>query len=692
MNPREFLGELKRRNVLRAAAFYCASAWLLIQVATQVFPFFHVAEWVVRWIVLAAIIGFPFGMLLSWFYEWTPKGLQLESEISPNESSSRRSGRKLDRWIVAILALAVVLLLADKFVLHQNRRVATAPATPGKSIAVLPFENLSEDKANAYFASGIQNEILTRLAAITELKVISRTSTEKFQSKPRNLKAIAAELGVNAILEGSVQKVGDEVHINTQLIDARTDTQLWAESYDRTLENVFAVEGEVAQTIADALKVKLLPGELEKINALPTKNPDAYAAFLRGEYKLHAAWASQSTTEESPLEQAEQAYAEAIAADPGFALAYAQLAYAQLTTYWFGIIDGKADPVPVLLEKAKANIDRALQLSPDLALAHAYLARWHAWGYKDDAAAGAEYQRALSIDPRQSDAVIGLASILERQGKPREAIDRLLAARTWDPRNLLLLRNLGFAYTQNRDYPEAIETFTRILALEPGDAVDASNLAEVIVLGEGDLSAAGSALDSVARKLQSDPHVVGLRFHLKILGRDFADARRLMKQTPASGFRSDWTRPLNLGIAEHGLQHKEAARQSLGQARDLLQAEVARHPDQSLNHATLGKVLAYLGEGERAVAEGKRAVELMPVARNVLDGAQWMETLAEIHAQLGDADAALPLLSQLFDLPAGDTVSSWTLKLDPVWDPVRNDPRFQKLLQLQPASEQGTAR
>ena len=224
--------ELKRRNVFRAAAFYAASAWLLVQIATQVFPFFHIAEWVVRAIVVAATIGFPFAMLFSWFYEWTPQGIQRESGISPNESVTRQTGKKLDRWIIATLLLAVVLLLTDKLVLAPNEKAAAA--IPEKSIAVLPFDNLSHDPENAYFSEGIQDEILTRLAKIADLKVISRTSTERFKSSPADLREIAQQLGVAHILEGSVQKSNDQVRVNVQLIKAATDAHLWADTFDES--------------------------------------------------------------------------------------------------------------------------------------------------------------------------------------------------------------------------------------------------------------------------------------------------------------------------------------------------------------------------------------------------------------------------------------------------------------------------
>ena len=270
-------------------AFYAASAWLLVQVATQVFPFFHIAEWVVRWIVVAAAIGFPFAILLSWFYEWTPQGLQRESEISPNESITRHTGKKLDRWITVILALAVVLLLADKFVLHKDTETAAAPAVHGKSIAVLPFANLSEDKGNAYFAEGIQDEILTRLAKVADLKVISRTSTQHFKSSPENLPEIAKQLGVAHILEGSVQKASDQVRVNVQLINALTDAHLWADTYDRKLTDIFAVESDIAKTIAETLQAKLTGSEKSSIAKVPTTNPEAYRTLSQGPLFLEQA-------------------------------------------------------------------------------------------------------------------------------------------------------------------------------------------------------------------------------------------------------------------------------------------------------------------------------------------------------------------------------------------------------------------
>ncbi|MBV8062729.1 MAG: hypothetical protein JOY51_03990, partial [Nevskia sp.] len=274
-----FIAELRRRNVLRVAAFYAAAAWLLVQVATQVFPFFDIPNAVVRWVVIAAVLGFPAALALSWFYELTPQGLKLESQIAPGDPVHREGGRRLDRWIILVLGLAVVVLLAGLLLRHP---AGSGPAAADKSIAVLPFENLSDDKSNAWFAQGMQDEILTRLAKIGALKVISRSSTQHYGSSPDNLPEVARQLGVANILEGSVQKAGDKVHVNVQLIEAASGQHLWADVYDRRLDDVFGVEGEVAQSIAIALQARLQGGEQQALAQSPTDNPAAYEAYLRG--------------------------------------------------------------------------------------------------------------------------------------------------------------------------------------------------------------------------------------------------------------------------------------------------------------------------------------------------------------------------------------------------------------------------
>src|SRR5882757_7667863 len=381
--------ELKRRNVFRAAAFYAASAWLLVQIATQVFPFFHIAEWVVRWIVVAAAIGFPFAMVFSWFYEWTTHGLQRESEVAPNEFVTRESSKKLDRWIIAILVLAVVLLLTNQFALNRdNNPVAVAPIAstiPQKSIAVLPFESLSEEKSNAYFAEGVQDEILTRLAKVADLKVIARTSTQRFKSAPENLPDIAKQLGVANILEGSVQKAGDQVRVTVQLINALTSAHLWADTYDRKLTDIFAVESDIAKTIADTLQAKLTGSEKQMIAAQPTSDTAAYELYHKG----RSLWEKRSGDN---IPKAISFYEQAIARDPNYALAYAGLSSAYILSPFYAGADRREAG-----SKAKEAALKALRLDPNLAEAHTALGKVFFFSDIDLAGAVREYKRAIEL-------------------------------------------------------------------------------------------------------------------------------------------------------------------------------------------------------------------------------------------------------------------------------------------------------
>src|SRR5213594_2085153 len=280
VNPKNFLTELKRRNVYRAAIAYGVVAWFLTQLTTQVFPFFEIPNSAVRFVVIALAVGFPIAMLLAWVYEFTPEGIVRTEDLDPVAARSvqRAAGRILDFIIIGVLLLVIAMLIVGRLPFYRQ----TAESISQKSIAVLPFENLSEDKANAYFADGIQDEILTRLSKIADLKVISRTSTQHYKSAPENLPEIARQLGVAHILEGSVQKSGDAVRVNVQLIKAANDSHLWADTFDRKLTDIFSVESEVAKAIAEQLRAKLTGQEEQVIAAKPTDNPQAYDAYLRG--------------------------------------------------------------------------------------------------------------------------------------------------------------------------------------------------------------------------------------------------------------------------------------------------------------------------------------------------------------------------------------------------------------------------
>ena len=418
-NAMNLFAELKRRNVFRAGALYAAGAWLLVQVATQVLPFFHVSEQVVQWIVLAAVIGFPFALLFSWFYEWTRHGLQLESEIPPNDASTRRAGRRLDRWIIAILGLAVVLLLANTFVIHKDSGSTTAKND--QSIAVLPFVNMSSDKEQDYFSDGLSEELLNQLAQIAQLRVIARTSSFAFKGKEVDVATIAKTLNVANVLEGSVRKSANTLRITAQLIRAADSSHLWSETYDREMSDVFKVQDEISREVVAALRVKLLPAQ-EPSHLQRTTNSEAYEQVLIGkEERKHGG--------SEAYQRAIAAFQRAVELDPDYANAYAGLARAQAF-----FADFSATPAERAAEIriAFANADKAIELAPDLANGYwvrGLLRHRLSWDWKG---AQADFEKATALSPNDVEAVY-YAQALFFSGRQNEAfaIDR--KATTLDP-------------------------------------------------------------------------------------------------------------------------------------------------------------------------------------------------------------------------------------------------------------------
>src|SRR5438093_1338722 len=402
----KFFAELKRRNVYRAAVAYGVVAWFLTQLTTQVFPFFEIPNSAVRFVVSALAVGFPIAMLLAWVYELTPEGVVRTEDLDPVRARSvqRRSGRLLDFIIIGVLLLVIAMLIVGRLPFYRQ----TGESISQKSIAVLPFENLSEDKANAYFAEGIQDEILTRLSKIADLKVISRTSTQHYKSTPENVPEIARQLGVAHILEGRVQKSGDVVRVNVQLIKAANDSHLWADTFDRKLTDLLSVESEVAKAIADQLRAKLTGEEEQVIAAKPTDNPEAYDAYLRG-------LADNVQTQNTPANYlgAQKYLREAVRLDPKFALAWALLAYVDARGYHTTNIQ----PTVALRDEARQAMETALGLDPSLGEA------WIAKGYYqygcvgDFEGARRSYEQARELLPNSSLVRLSLALLARDQGQ-----------------------------------------------------------------------------------------------------------------------------------------------------------------------------------------------------------------------------------------------------------------------------------
>src|SRR6266571_5887301 len=401
MNPKRFFAELKRRNVYRAAVLYGMGAWLLAQITTQIFPFFNVPNSAVRFVIIALVLGFPIAMAVAWIYELTPAGFVRTEDVDP--ATQRQFGRKVDFVIIGLLLLVIAILVYQRLPF----RTESEEAIPEKSIAVLPFANFSADKENAFFADGIQDDILTSLAQIGGLRVISRSSVMQFSGAAvRNLREIGKLLGVANVLEGSVRRAGDRVVINVQLIDALHDRHLWANRYDRALVDSLGLQGELAAEIAGALRVALNPEEKACVERKPTDNPDAYVFYLRA-----------NQIERNPdtlledLKKAEQLYGQAIAMDPKFALAHARLASTRGAIFHF------YEPLDTRKKSARAEAETALQLQQNLAEAHLALGQCIYWIDQDYDRALAEFDIASRLSPNNSEVGVLIASIKRRQGK-----------------------------------------------------------------------------------------------------------------------------------------------------------------------------------------------------------------------------------------------------------------------------------
>jgi TolB-like protein/lipoprotein NlpI len=508
VNPNNFFAELKRRNVYKVAIAYGVVAWLLLQAASILFPTFEAPPWTMKVFVAVIALGFPIALILAWAFELTPEGIKRTDEIEPGRRPRNRA------WIYVVViagAISVGLFFLGRYT--APTKLSASANAAAKSIAVLPFENLSEDKANAYFADGIQEEILTRLAKIADLKVISRTSTQRYQSKPGNLSEIAKQLGVANILEGSVQKAGDSVRVSVNLIQAASDSHLWADTYDRKLTDIFGVESEIAKAIAETLQAKLTGSEEHALSVRPTDNPVAHQLYLKGRTA-------------NDLKKSVDYFNQAIAADPKYALAYVGLADAYVLMPLYG---GSAprDCYP----QAKAAAKRALQLDDALGEAHNSLARV-LWSYDFDFSAGnREYQRAIELNPNYATAHQWYGSNLVCLGRFDEAIAEVKRALALDPLSLVINTDLGNTYYWARRYDEAIEQLRRSLEMDPGFYYAHWNLGSALA-AKGDLRAAiGEYQNALA--LSGDPRLLGLLAYAYGSSGNKAEAMKILDQLTA---------------------------------------------------------------------------------------------------------------------------------------------------------------
>ena len=676
-----FFAELKRRNVYKVGVAYAVVGWLIAQIATQIFPFLEIPNWAIRLVILLIVIGFPIALIVAWAFELTPEGIKRTEDV--DFAASARQPRK-HAWIVVVIvgaALSVGLFFFGRYSAQTPRQIEAAAIStiPQKSIAVLPFENLSDDKGAAYFADGIQDEILTKLASIADLKVISRTSTAKYKSKPEDLKTVSQQLGVATVLEGSVQKAADKVRVNVQFIDARADSHLWAKTYDRDMKDVFAIQSEIAQEIADSLQAKLSPAEATKLATAPTKDTAAYDLFLKGEFEQRIA---NSTFRPESFDQAARWYKEAIARDPDFALAIAQLAICQLRRHWL------TDPLSEAeVMEAGRLAKQALTLAPDLPEAHVAVGLFHYYGFRDYEPALTEFQRALELRPNYSLALQFVAFVHRRQGKWDRTLDELKKSIDQDPRDPYVQGGLAETYVFLRRWKEAEDTARHALTIDPHEAT----AMRMLLLSS--LNRTGSAQEPLRLLATFPPDdlllpntgmfdmVIGTRGEAFVLGRDFKAALKAC-ETGTVATTNEWQR----FAAKAGIRvlagDVTGARSDAAKARELLEARLREQPNDFRSLRALSWVYLALDRKADAINIARHALDLLPPEKDAVLGSGNLAALAEIQAQTGATTEAVQNLKKLLSIPAGETISIARLKIDPVWDPIRSDPGFQELLTM----------
>jgi TolB-like protein len=670
-----FFEELQRRKVYRVAAAYIIAAGFIIQIGSAVFPAWELPNWTLRLVIVLLLIGFPIALILAWAYDVTPEGIQ---------ATPRVPGAHRRRNIILLVTAGAIISAAAGFFLLPRASARKID----KSVAVLPFQNLSDEKANAYFAEGIQNEILTKLARVRDLKVISRTSTAKYQSKPDNLKTVAQELGVSTILEGTVQRAGDKVRVNVQLIDARDDTHLWAKSYDREYKDVLRVESEVSQEIADALQANLSPSESNALTSMRTHDTEAYDLFLRGEYELHQA---ESSLAADAYDRADAFYRKALARDPNFAEAAAELARSRLSRHWF------VSPLaPAELEEVKSLIDRALVVAPNSPEAHSALGLFFYWGHRQYEKALAEFNRTLELQPNSADARASCAYVYRRRGEWERALADSQRAEELDPRDAKIPTNIGVSYTALRQWKDAERAELRALAIDPHNTLAALFLLSTRLHSTGDVHSARRPLEDFPDVIKDIPGgasgpggatgngdvsaVIGWPFYLDVIERRFADALQALEK---KGINDDRARLQQLAarVAVRVLAGEaETAKSMAEEALPLLEARFKERPDDTFAMTELSWVYLALGRDADALRLARQAADTISVEKDALSGPNFQTGLAQIEARAGEPEKAVKRLRHLLAIPAGGEVSIARLKIDPVWDPIRNRPDFQQLL------------
>jgi TolB-like protein len=686
MNPRNFFAELKRRNVYKVAVAYAVVGWLVIQISSTVLPTFHAPEWVLQTLVVLVALGFPIALVLAWAFELTPEGIKRAEDVPSSESITRKTGQKLIRTTIVLAVIAAGMLvfqllrprlMRDSAATPTQFPVAVSPAIPEKSIAVLPFENLSDNKENAYFADGVQDEILTDLAKVADLKVISRTSVMQYRdAAARNLRQIGQQLGVAHVLEGSVQRAANKIRVNAQLIDARDDAHLWAHTYDRDLADVFVIQSEIAETIAGQLQAQLSPREKAAIAEAPTKDVVANDLYVRA--RALDDMVNDPGAKEHLL-QGISLLEEAVRRDPKFVLAYCLMCETQLDLYWYGI-----DHTTARREQAHAALQEAERIQPDAGEVHMHKGLYAYGGFRDYATARAEFELARRTLPNSSRLYLHLGAVDRRQARWDEALRNFYRAIELDPRNFVVVEEAGFTNGGLNRYGEARKLLQQALALSPRDYFVRMTLAQMPYFEHADLAPLEHQLDlfreegAEARSNMAEAFVV-----CALAKRNRAAAEQDLTYIPEEGVVNEVEnflipRAWFVGLVARTFGDNSRAQNAFAAARAIEAKIVQEQPEYAPAWSMLGLIDAGLGRNADAIAEGKRACELLSLAKDAWEGPSYVVNLAIIYSWVGEKDLALEQLAISTENPVG--ISYGELKLQSFWDSLRDDPRFEKIV------------
>jgi TolB-like protein len=679
---RTFVEELKKRRVYRVALAYAVAGSAIVQVVGTVLPAFHAPEWMQQVFLIFIALGFPLALVLAW-------GFDIEDGVI---KKTRLRGRppasaKHRVWIVGALGFLIAAAGVGAYWAWHPWKIgkpvdqtvasqATEPDIPEKSIAVLPFENFRDGTQDFHLSEGVQDEILTDLAKVAGLKVISRTSVMQYKTGvERNLRMIAKDLGVAHVLEGSVQVANNRVRVSAQLIDARTDTHVWAERYDRDLADVFALESELAEKIVSQLKTKLSPAEKAAIEEPPTADLAAYDPYEHAKTLITNAVLNEPRKEN--LLEAVKLLNQAVARDPNFFLAYYQLAHAHDQIYFLGF-----DRTPERLASADGAIQSVRRLHPDSGEAHLALAKHFYWGYLDYDRAREELTSARRALPGDSLPLLLAGYIDRRQGRWDDSIRNMQRALELDPRNFLILQQMSLNFENLRRHSDTAATLDRALKLAPNDIVIQTQRAAVELDWHADTKPLHSTIQAIVAKDPKAARLIADQWIVLALCEHDADgaARAVSAMTP-DGCASQgvpFPRAWCEGLVARARGDAAAATGAFTTARAEVEKLVRDQPNYAGALCALGMIDAALGRKKDAIQNGRRAVELLPVTKDAIDGAQFAQHLAVIYAWSGKKDRALEQLSVATKLPG--YLSYGQLRLHPYWDPLRGDPRFEKIV------------